>query len=164
MIKTIEPSDSATDLLTDPAPNETAGEPVSGVLGLRHIHLRVRSIPAAIAFYEGVFSFRVGLTVRHGAMVFLQTVGGDDLLTLSSPDIPSELDGSVDQPIGNSGGLDHFGICVSNAAIFHEVIERVELHHGSVLSCGENHGAPTAFIRDLDGYALQVYVMPKVAR
>jgi propanediol utilization protein len=27
---------------------------------------------------------------------------------------------------------------------------------------GEIHGAPTVFIRDPDGYAMQVYVMPQV--
>jgi catechol 2,3-dioxygenase-like lactoylglutathione lyase family enzyme len=154
--------------MTNP-PNQTADAVPDDacapqVVGLRHIHLRVQDVPAAAAFYEAAFSFRVGLSVHDGAVVFLQTTGGDDLLTLSSPDVPSELDGQTNQPIGNSGGLDHFGICVADQASFVAILDRVQPSGGTVLSQGEIHGAPTAFVRDPDGYAVQVYVMPQVSK
>ncbi len=133
-----------------------------GVIGLRHIHLRVGNVPVATAFYVGAFHFRVGLSVHDGAMVFLQTQGGDDLLTLSSLTVPSELDGRTDQPVGTSGGLDHFGIRVADGATLARVLEQVTQFGGTVLSSAVVHGAPTAFVRDPDGYALQVYVMPSV--
>jgi catechol 2,3-dioxygenase-like lactoylglutathione lyase family enzyme len=134
----------------------------TAVVGLRHVHLKVANVALATAFYESAFNFRVGHRVHDGAMVFLQTIGGDDLLTLSAAAVPSEVDGRTDSRIGNSGGVDHFGVCVADAEAFRAVVAQVAGAGGVIVSEGAVYGAPTAFVRDVDGYAIQVYVMPTV--
>jgi catechol 2,3-dioxygenase-like lactoylglutathione lyase family enzyme len=130
------------------------------VVGIRHVHLKVANIPIAIAFYEAAFGFRVGHSAHDGGMAFLQIPGGDDLLTLSSAAVPSEVDGSNDQVIGSTGGMDHFGIRVVNGDAHAIVLNRAVAAGGVIVGRGDVYGAPTAFVRDLDGYAMQVYVMP----
>ena len=69
--------------------------------GLYHIHLVVRDLTRSLSFYQGVFGmkelFRAGPT-----MVFLNTPGSEDIITLNS-----DPDGA-DQA-GDNGGVGHFG-------------------------------------------------------
>ncbi len=145
----------------EPRPSRTVQ---TAVVGLRHVHLKVANVASAVAFYESAFDFRVGHRVHDDAMVFLQTIGGDDLLTLSAAALPSEVDGRTDTRIGDSGGVDHFGVCVADAEAFRTVLAQVARAGGVIVSEGAVYGAPTAFIRDVDGYAIQVYVMPTVEK
>jgi catechol 2,3-dioxygenase-like lactoylglutathione lyase family enzyme len=156
--QTPEPA-SLTDSAISTQQTETQSETQdpSLVVGIRHVHLKVANIALAIAFYETAFGFRVGHSAHDGVM---QIPGGDDLLTLSSAAVPSEVDGSDDQVIGNTGGMDHFGIRVVNGDAHAIVLNRAVAAGGVIIGRGDVYGAPTAFVRDLDGYAMQVYVMP----
>jgi catechol 2,3-dioxygenase-like lactoylglutathione lyase family enzyme len=73
----------------------------------------------------------------------------DDLLALS------ELAG---EPVG-TGGMSHFGIVVDDAEVA-EITQRVEAAGGSIIEQGvrEEDGIqePFAYIRDPDGYAIEI--------
>jgi catechol 2,3-dioxygenase-like lactoylglutathione lyase family enzyme len=75
--------------------------------------------------------------------------GSDDLLALS------ELAG---EPVGD-GGMSHFGIVVDDTEVA-AITNRVEAAGGNILKQGvrEENGIkePFAYVRDLDGYAIEI--------
>jgi len=88
--------------------------------GLTHIHLMVRDLERAVAFYTRVFGLKEQF--REGAsMVFLNTPGRDDMVTLNED--PRE----------------------------------VEAAGGTLIRRGEHApGVPFAYVRDPDGYVLEL--------
>jgi catechol 2,3-dioxygenase len=117
--------------------------------GLYHIHLVVRDLERALGFYRGVF----GLVEQFRAgpkMVFLSTPGCDDLITLNED--PAEALNA-----GRSAGIAHFGFRLADPAAMDAAIEDVKRHGGALVSRGE-HGAgmPFAYVRDPDGYVIEL--------
>jgi catechol 2,3-dioxygenase-like lactoylglutathione lyase family enzyme len=119
-----------------------------GTHGLTHIHLMVRDLDRSVTFYKRVFGleerFREG---RH--MVFLNTPGSQDLITLNED--PHEADVA-----GVNGGVNHFGFRLSDVSGLDDAIAEVEAAGGTLIKRGEHApGVPFAYIRDPDGYRIE---------
>jgi len=117
--------------------------------GLTHIHLMVRDLERSLAFYKRVFGveerFREG---RH--MVFLNTPGSEDLITLNED--PREADTA-----GANGGVNHFGFRLGAASDMDIAASDVEAAGGRVVKRGEHApGVPFLYIRDPDGYLIEL--------
>jgi len=116
--------------------------------GLHHIHLVVADLDRSLRFYEGAFGMRE--LFRAGPkMVFLQTPGSSDLITLNED--PAERDNA-----GKSGGIAHFGFKLAEGDL-DEAVREIERAGGSVLSLGEHApGVPFAYVADPDGYTIEL--------
>ena len=117
--------------------------------GLYHLHLIVRDLERSLRFYQGVFGmeeqFRVG-----PKMVFLNSPGSDDLITLNED--PNEA-----QKAGVNGGVGHFGFRLAEASDLDTAIAEVEAAGGKLISRGEHApGAPYAYVEDPDGYVIEL--------
>src|SRR5216684_5419826 len=116
-----------------------------GTQGLTHIHLMVRDLERAVGFYQRVFGleerFREG---RH--MVFLNTPGSGDLITLNED--PREA-----ETAGVNGGINHFGFRLARGADLDAAIREVEAAGGRLVKRGEHApGVAFAYVKDPDGY------------
>jgi catechol 2,3-dioxygenase-like lactoylglutathione lyase family enzyme len=117
--------------------------------GLTHIHLMVRDVERSLAFYKRVFGleerFREG---RH--MVFLNTPGSQDLITLNA-------DAGEGEVAGASGGVNHFGFRLGDGSDLDVAVRDVEAAGGSIVKRGEHApGIPFLYIRDPDGYLIEL--------
>ena len=116
--------------------------------GLTHIHLMVRNLEASTAFYKEVFGMKERF--RDGAMVFLNTPGSQDSITLNEDHAGSRI-------VGKSGGIAHFGFRLSNKADLDAAIAGIECAGGKLLSRGEHApGVAYAYVADLDGYVIEL--------
>lgn len=117
--------------------------------GLTHIHLVVRDLGRSLRFYREVFGMEERF--RDGPhMVFLNTPGSIDLITLNQD--PEEVDLA-----GSKGGIAHFGFRLSNPSDLGAAITEVERAGGKLLSRGKHaSGAPFAYVADPDGYIIEL--------
>jgi catechol 2,3-dioxygenase-like lactoylglutathione lyase family enzyme len=120
-----------------------------GTQGLTHIHLMVRDLERSVTFYKRVFGleerFREG---RH--MVFLNTPGSHDLITLNEDPQEAEVAGA-------GGGVDHFGFRLTKISDLDAAIREVEAAGGTLGKRGEHApGVPFAYVRDPDGYTIEL--------
>ena len=117
--------------------------------GLSHLHFAVGDLQQSLRFYQQAFGMQE--LFRAGAdLVFLQTPGGTDTITLHA-DPAHKL-----EP-GRSGGIAHFGFNVIGDAILDEAVRDVEAAGGSLVSRGEHGpGAPYAYVADPDGYVIEL--------
>ncbi len=118
-------------------------------LGLTHIHLLVRDIVRSVRFYQSVF----GMTERFREgpkMVFLNTPGSEDLITLREDPGEARL-------AGVNGGVSHFGFRLANACDLDAAIAEVEAAGGRLVRRGEHApGVPFAYVEDPDGYVIEL--------
>ncbi len=117
--------------------------------GLTHIHLVVRDLERSLQFYQGVFGmeerFRAG-----SKMVFLNTPGSEDLITLNEEPAEARL-------AGVNGGVAHFGFCLTDSAELDAAIAEVEVAGGKLIQRGEHApGVPFAYVEDPDGYIIEL--------
>ncbi len=116
--------------------------------GLTHIHLVVRDLQRSLRFYQGVF----GMEERFRAgpkMVFLNTPGSEDLITLNEDPAEARL-------AGVNGGVAHFGFCLADSAKLDAAIAEVETGGGKLIRRGEHApGVSFAYVEDPDGYVLE---------
>lgn len=117
--------------------------------GLTHIHLIVRDLDRSLRFYTGVFGMQERF--RDGPhMVFLNTPGSNDLITLNAN--PSE-----NHLAGPGGGIGHFGFRLRNSGDLDAAIAEVETAGGKLLSRGERApGVRFAYVSDPDGYVIEL--------
>jgi catechol 2,3-dioxygenase-like lactoylglutathione lyase family enzyme len=117
--------------------------------GLTHIHLVVRDLERALRFYRDVFGMEERF--RDGPhMVFLNTPGSQDLITLNQD--PQEVDLA-----GRRGGIAHFGFRLANAWDLDTAIAEVERAGGKLLSRGKHpSGTAFAYVADPDGYIIEL--------
>lgn len=117
--------------------------------GLTHIHLVVRDLERSLRFYGDVFGMEERF--RDGPhMVFLNTPGSNDLITLNQNRQEVHLAGS-------SGGVGHFGFRLASPADLDAAIIEVERAGGKLLSRGKHgSGAPFAYVADPDGYVIEL--------
>jgi catechol 2,3-dioxygenase-like lactoylglutathione lyase family enzyme len=116
--------------------------------GLTHLHLAVRDLARAVAFYTGVFGMEQDASRSDATMVFLRTPGAQDTLTLRLA--------AADEPVGSGGGLDHFGFRLRDRGDLDEAIRQVEDAGGRLVERGEHApGLPYAYVTDPDGYVLE---------
>jgi catechol 2,3-dioxygenase-like lactoylglutathione lyase family enzyme len=109
----------------------------------------VRDLDRSLTFYKRVLGleerFREG---RH--MVFLNTPGSQDLITLNED--PHEAEAA-----GVNGGVNHFGFRLRDVAGLDAAITEVEAAGGTLVKRGEHApGVPFAYIRDPDGYLIEL--------
>ena len=116
--------------------------------GLTHIHLLVRDLERSLRFYQGVFGMEERF--RDGPkMVFLNTPGSNDLITLNED--PSEL-----ELAGVNGGVAHFGFRLDDSALDAALAE-VEAMGGKLIRRGEHGpGHAFAYLEDPDGYVIEL--------
>jgi catechol 2,3-dioxygenase-like lactoylglutathione lyase family enzyme len=110
--------------------------------GLRHVALKARDMQATERFYVEVLGFRVPF--RMEGMLFLETPGGNDMLTFE----PTR--GRLN-PKG--GGFDHFGLQVPKTE-WRRLQAR--LKRKGIRITGRR-GRAAVFIRDPSGYAIELY-------
>ncbi|MGH8010873.1 MAG: VOC family protein [Candidatus Binataceae bacterium] len=115
--------------------------------GLTHLNLNVRDVKRSLAFYQQVF----GLEVRFwegDKMVFLNTPGAHDLITLYEAETAA--------PVGG-GGVSHFGFVLKEKSDLDKAVEEVRSAGGTILSRGEHApGYPYAYVSDPDGYVIEL--------
>lgn len=114
--------------------------------GLTHLHLRVSDIDASLRFYQGVFGMQE--MFRDGSLVFLNTPGSNDVITLNP---------LGDGPIGVDGGVGHFGFRLKPGALLDQAISEVEAAGGKLIRRGEHApGVHFAYVADPDGYVIEL--------
>jgi catechol 2,3-dioxygenase-like lactoylglutathione lyase family enzyme len=109
----------------------------------------VRDVERSLAFYQRVFGleerFREGRPI-----VFLNTPGSEDLITLNED--PGEADVA-----GSNGGVNHFGFRLSSGSDLDIAAKAVEPAGGSVVKRGEHApGVPFLYVRDPDRYLIEL--------
>jgi predicted enzyme related to lactoylglutathione lyase len=79
----------------------------------------------------------------------LTTPGANDILVFEE---------NRDRPIGQTGGIAHFGFRLKNPNDIDEIIEKVTTAGGTIIDKGEFvPGSPYVFFKDLDGYEVEVW-------
>ena len=116
--------------------------------GLTHIHLAVRDLDRAVAFYTDLFGMEIDESRSDETMAFLRTPGARDTLTLRQA--------TPDEAVGAGGGVDHFGFRLQERGDLDEAILQIEAAGGRLIERGEHApGLPYAYVADLDGYVLE---------
>ena len=120
-----------------------------GTQGLTHIHLMVRDLDRSVAFYTRVFGLEERFREGHH-MVFLNTPGSQDLITLNEDPDEAEV-------AGLNGGVNHFGFRLTEVSALDAAVAEVEAAGGTLVKRGEHaSGVPFAYIRDPDGYLIEM--------
>ena len=117
--------------------------------GLTHIHLVVRDVERSLRFYRSVFGMEERF--RDGPkMVFLNTPGSEDLVTLNEDPAEARL-------AGVNAGVAHFGFRLEKSADLEAAIAAVEAAGGRLIRRGERgSGAFFAYVEDPDGYVIEL--------
>ena len=117
--------------------------------GLTHIHLMVRTLERSLRFYRDVFGMKE--LFRDGpAMVFLNTPGSRDSITLNE-------DPSMTEVAGQSGGIAHIGFRLADKSNLDAAIAEIEKAGGRLVSRGEHApGVGYAYVADPDGYVIEL--------
>jgi len=117
--------------------------------GLTHIHLLVRDLERSLRFYQTVFGMQERF--RDGPkMVFLNTPGSADLITLNEDSAERDL-------AGTSGGVGHFGFRLHSKADLDSAIAEVEASGGKLIRRGDRGGGGSfAYVSDPDGYVIEL--------
>lgn len=114
--------------------------------GLTHLHLFVADLDRSLRFYHDVFGLEE--MFRDGPkMVFLRPPNSSDTITLNED--PKKA--------GIQGGVDHFGFRLIDKSELDEAVKEVERAGGQLVERGEHApGAPYAYVRDPDGYLIEL--------
>ncbi len=116
--------------------------------GIRHIHLLVADLERSIGFYDAAFGMKETFRVGED-LVFLNTPGTHDSLALHLV--------RGDERVGTSGGYEHFGITVLDRTSLDDAIAAIEAAGGALVEKGEHApGSPYAYVRDPDGYVIEI--------
>lgn len=136
--------------MTTPAGSAAANRPA---VGIGHVHLRVRDLDRATAFYRDVLGFAV---TAYGPAVGLQAVflASDDyhhhigLNTWASEQGP---------PLPGHTGLHHVAFVYPDREALAQAVQRVR-HHGHQIDSAEDHGPTVSvYLRDPDGNGIELY-------
>ena len=116
--------------------------------GLTHIHLTVRDMKRSLRFYRNAFGMREQFRVGD-EMVFLNTPGSKDLITLHE-------DSDATDVAGTSGGIAHFGFSLVQGDL-ESAIKEVKKAGGKLVEIGEHSPEnPYAYVADPDGYIIEL--------
>lgn len=117
--------------------------------GLTHLHLVVRDLERSLRFYQQVFGMEERF--RDGPkMVFLNTPGSEDLITLNEDPAEARL-------AGVNGGVAHFGFRLASSTDLDTAIAEIEAAGGKLIRRGEHApGVPFAYVEDPDGYVIEL--------
>jgi catechol 2,3-dioxygenase-like lactoylglutathione lyase family enzyme len=123
--------------------------------GLKHVHLKVSDIDRSKAFYTEGFGLKVAASAFGGQLVTLTTPGAGDSLVLSEGVPAGMLDFAGDSVAGDSAGVDHIGFVLKDPAELDQAIELL-VSLGGTLVCTLRPNKESAFLRDPDGYVIQI--------
>jgi catechol 2,3-dioxygenase-like lactoylglutathione lyase family enzyme len=119
-------------------------------LGLRHLHLLVGDQARSVEFYRHVFGMEVSF--QDGSILFLHSPGRADDLALHQAETEEEK-----ARVGQSVGVEHFGITVADRDRLSEAVALVEEAGGALIDRGEHAlGVPYAYVHDPDGYVIEL--------
>jgi catechol 2,3-dioxygenase-like lactoylglutathione lyase family enzyme len=114
--------------------------------GLTHLALGVKDPKRAFEFYRRVFGMRA--VYRSQDFIQAQTPGTRDVLVFER----------VDGKSGTSGGIKHFGFRLTKPADVDRATLAVQRAGGTIVERGEFvPGEPYLFVRDLDGYLIEIW-------
>ena len=119
----------------------------SKTYGLTHLAIAVTDVESTMKFYQSVF----GMEVMYHTNNFIQltTPGSNDILVFEE---------KKDKPIGQTGGIAHFGFRLKDPNDIQEMIARVKSAGGTIIENGEFvPGSPYVFFKDPDGYEIEVW-------
>jgi catechol 2,3-dioxygenase-like lactoylglutathione lyase family enzyme len=123
----------------------TRSSPVA-TFGLTHLALRVKNPARAFRFYQRVFGMVA--VYRERDFIQAQTPGARDVLVFER----SATAG------GRSGDIAHFGFRLTDPTTIARAIDSAKGAGGTLLEAGEFvPGEPYAFVRDLDGYTVEIW-------
>jgi len=119
----------------------------SKTYGLTHLAIAVNDVERTLKFYQQVFEME--LMYHKDGFIQLTTPGCHDILVFEE---------KKDQPIGQTGGIAHFGFRLKNPNDIDGIIKNVIIAGGTIISIGEFvPGSPFLFFKDLDGYEVEVW-------
>ncbi|HEX7168768.1 MAG TPA: VOC family protein [Acidimicrobiales bacterium] len=114
--------------------------------GMTHIALAVADPLRSAAFYNEVFGCTTAFADESKAE--LQTPGRHDVISLER----------AETGVGAVGGVGHFGFRLVRPEDIDAAVEAVLRAGGTVDKQGEfSPGFPFAFVRDLDGYMVEIW-------
>ena len=114
--------------------------------GLTHLAIGVEDPRRAFEFYQRVF----GMIAVYSEADFVQaqTPGARDVLVFERRSGPA----------GETGSIAHFGFRLTRPSDIGAAVTAVRDAGGTVLETGEFvPGEPYAFVRDLDGYTVEIW-------
>ena len=115
--------------------------------GLTHLAIAVKDIERTFKFYSQVFDMRK--MYHEKGFLQLTTPGCNDILVFEE---------KKDGPIGETGGIAHFGFRLRDPADIDEMVKRVTIAGGKIFDKGEFvPGSPYVFFKDPDGYEVEVW-------
>ena len=115
--------------------------------GLTHLAISVRDVGRTKKFYHDIF----GMETMYDQQGFVQmtTPGCHDILVFEE---------KKNSPIGNTGGIAHFGFRLKEAKDIDEMIKRIISAGGQIVDKGEFvKGSPYVFFKDPDGYDVEIW-------
>ncbi|HSG06727.1 MAG TPA: VOC family protein [Longimicrobiales bacterium] len=113
------------------------------------VHLRVRDLPAQVAFYEDVFGFY--LLAQDGALATLGTYRRQPLLVLhGAPGAPFREAGTT--------GLFHVAFRLPTRADLGAMILRIHAHRKPIDGFADHHVSEAIYLTDPEGNGLEFYV------
>ena len=117
--------------------------------GLTHIALCVVDPDRALAFYRAVFGVREYF--RDASTIQALGPGPHDVIAFEKR--PADA--------GSAGGIIHFGFRLTRPDDIDGAVAAVQDAGGTVLSRGSfGPGLPYAFVRDPDGYEIEIWFEP----
>ena len=115
--------------------------------GLTHLAVAVADIGRTLKFYQQVFGMQV--MYHHNGFLQLTTPGCSDILVFEE---------EKDKPIGETGGIAHFGFRLKDSKDIAEMIDRIIAAGAIIVDKGEFvPGSPYVFFKDPDGYEIEVW-------
>jgi catechol 2,3-dioxygenase-like lactoylglutathione lyase family enzyme len=114
--------------------------------GLTHLAIGVRDPARAFEFYRRVFGMVA--VYREPSFIQAQTPGARDAIVFER----------VRGATGDSGSIAHFGFRLTDPADIKRAVAAVQKAGGTVVETGEFvPGEPYAFVRDRDGYMVEIW-------
>jgi catechol 2,3-dioxygenase-like lactoylglutathione lyase family enzyme len=110
--------------------------------GFDHVHVGVRDIDAALAFYRAAFGAREAF--RVGAQLVFVRLGGGEIVGLDGRPHAERV-------------ANHFGLTLAQGEDLHAATKEVVRAGGSVLERGEHAaGVPYTYVSDPDGNVIEL--------
>ena len=132
-----------------------------GFKGIAHLHLKVSNIERSVDFYCRTFGMEIIGQKYEGKMVILVMKEHFDVFTLSEGSVGVEIHQDSVADVGQHGGFDHFGFALSTGSSLNEAVDHLKKMGAEFVKYVEiAPGINTAFFRDPDGYAFQIWVLP----
>ena len=119
----------------------------SKTYGLTHLAIAVSDVAQTLKFYQAVFDMHV--MYHEKEFIQLTTPGCNDILVFEK---------KKNVPIGQTGGIAHFGFRLKNPDDIDEITNKVKVAGGRIIDKGEFvPGSPYIYFKDLDGYLVEVW-------